>query len=103
MHLAILRKFNCILLRAGLCITLSAAGAEAVRHAFSIGTNEFLLDGKPLYEVHAPRAPSDAAVRRDPTRCQLGLACDSVPDGYSARRKNTARLEVSKGAITTLV
>jgi beta-galactosidase len=50
-------------LAVGLWIALSTAEAEPLRHSFAIGTNDFLLDGRPFQircgEVHAPRVPKE--------------------------------------------
>ena len=46
-----------------LCSEVPVASAATPEHTFSIGTNHFLLDGRPLQircgEVHGPRVPKE--------------------------------------------
>ena len=52
-----------LFLAVGLWIALSTAEAEPLRHSFTIGTNDFRLDGRRFQircgEVHAPRVPKE--------------------------------------------
>src|ERR1035438_7394358 len=55
--------FAAVVLTVGSILNLCAAGDAAARHTFAIGTNDFLLDGRPFQircgEVHAPRVPRE--------------------------------------------
>ena len=57
------RIIAAVVLTVGSVLNLCATEGAPARHTFAIGTNDFLLDGRPLQircgEVHAPRVPRE--------------------------------------------